>query len=100
MNPLLEPLTLVLKKFLAVLDLNSPFLGNSINSLINTLLLGGLSSYGLILMIIAAFNQYSNISAYGQLDFSMSKLLSYFLFFYGKLFDPTMFIINEHMTIF
>jgi DNA polymerase sigma len=42
--PQLEPLTFLLKKFLALRDLNAPFLG-------------GLSSYGLILLIIAFINQ-------------------------------------------
>lgn len=38
--PIIEPIILTFKKFLAIKDLNSPFLG-------------GLSSYGLILLIVA-----------------------------------------------
>lgn len=74
MYPILESLTLVLKKFLAIRNLNSPFLG-------------GLNSYGLIILIIAYLNE-SYQDYFGQdSQLSKSRALKGFFYFYGKQFD-------------
>ena len=86
--PLLEPLAIILKKFLAVHDLNSPFLG-------------GLSSYGLVILIIAFFN-YDFPQTYSHQYSEMPNLgrsLAHFLYYYSKCFDPALFYINESMQI-
>jgi DNA polymerase sigma len=86
MYPILEPLTLILKKFLAVRNLNQPFQG-------------GLNSYGLIILIIAYLNQNFDEN-YGQ-DSMLSKAraLKGFLFYYGYQFDQNQFMINSDQQI-
>jgi hypothetical protein len=36
---------------------------------------------------------------YGHYDFPVSRLLQFFLLFFGKMFDPAMQIINEQMIV-
>ena len=86
--PLLEPLAIALKKFLAVNDLNSPFLG-------------GLSSYGLIIIVIAFLNNDfpQMYSPHGNGVLSLGRAFGYFLYFYSKCFDPSLHYINENMMI-
>ncbi len=74
----LEPLTIVLKKFLAVHDLNAPFQG-------------GLSSYGVILMIVAFLRQND--------DLELGEALAYFLEYYGKIFNTGCFFIDKHIEL-
>mmetsp|Transcript_21019 Transcript_21019/g.24236 ORF Transcript_21019/g.24236 Transcript_21019/m.24236 type:complete len:95 (+) Transcript_21019:118-402(+) len=68
----LKELTLCIKKFLAVKDLNSPYQG-------------GLSSYGVVIMIVAYMNFFSLQQAWVYI----SQLLIHFLKFYGLKFDET-----------
>ena len=94
--PCLEPLTLILKKFLAVRDLNSPFLGNFFNQLT---FIGGLSSYGLILLILA-YIDLDQPSMYNLDDsVTVARIFTQFLFYYGKIFDYKLQIINEYCEI-
>lgn len=74
----------MLKKFLALKDLNSPFHG-------------GLSSYGVILLIIAFLNEDQQM-IYNPTDgmLSAGRALTQFLYFYGKVFDTMTMIINEY----
>ncbi len=79
-------MTLVLKKFLAVKNLNSPFLG-------------GLNSYGLIILIIAFLNlDWAEIyTKEGAL--SAGRALKWFLYYYGKMFEPNHQMINDQQYI-
>lgn len=82
----LEPLVLVFKKFLALKDLNSPFLG-------------GLSSYGLILLIISLINGNFQEHLTNSGEPSLGRTFFHFLFFYGKIFQPNSLMITEDMLI-
>jgi DNA polymerase sigma len=75
-----------MKKFLAVKDLNSPFLG-------------GLSSYGLVLIIISFLNNDFPEMYETNGEICVSRTLAHLLFFYGKVFDPSVHMVNEHMMI-
>lgn len=66
----MRPLSLILKKFLAVNNLNCPYKG-------------GLSSYSLNMMIIAFLNEFMLMYA----NVSISLLLTYFLDFFAMKFD-------------
>lgn len=66
----LKEMTLCIKKLLAVHDLNSPYQG-------------GLSSYGVVIMIVAYMNFFSLQNAW----VNISQLLMHFLEFYGSKFD-------------
>jgi len=66
----LKELTLCIKKLLSVRDLNSPYQG-------------GLSSYGVIIMIVAYMNFFSLQNAW----VNISQLLIHFFDFYGSKFE-------------
>jgi non-canonical poly(A) RNA polymerase PAPD5/7 len=66
----LKELTLCIKKLLAVKGLNSPYQG-------------GLSSYGVVIMIVAYMNFFSLQNAW----LNVSQLLIHFFEFYGSKFD-------------
>mmetsp|Transcript_17072 Transcript_17072/g.16766 ORF Transcript_17072/g.16766 Transcript_17072/m.16766 type:complete len:477 (-) Transcript_17072:43-1473(-) len=66
----LKEITLVVKKLLCLKGLNSPYKG-------------GLSSYGIVIMIVAYMNFFSIQNAY----LNISQLLIHFLEFYGSKFD-------------
>jgi non-canonical poly(A) RNA polymerase PAPD5/7 len=74
--PLLEPLAVLIKKFLAIRDLNSPFKG-------------GLSSYGLILLIVAMLKRNNFLR--------VSHAFFHFLKYYGKHFELNFDFIDEKM---
>jgi DNA polymerase sigma len=80
---ILQPITLVLKKFLALKNLNSPFLG-------------GLNSYGLIILILSFINgEYrENYNTEGT-QLQVSRTLKCFLYYFGKLFDPAHYMISD-----
>ncbi len=61
----------MLKKFMAIFDLNCPYLG-------------GLSSYSLVLLVVAYIN-YFNLRC---VESSPARLLMGFLDFYGNFFSP------------
>lgn len=71
MYPALTPLTLVLKTFLAKASLSDPFTG-------------GLSSYALLLMIVASIRK----SHEKGTEFNLGALLVDFLELFGRDFDP------------
>lgn len=79
----LTQMTLVLKKFLALRNLNSPFLG-------------GLNSYGLIILIVAFLNnEWSDIYSLKDNQISAARALKAFLYYFGHLFDPNQWMIND-----
>jgi DNA polymerase sigma len=82
----LESLTLVLKKFLALRNMNQPYQG-------------GLNSYGLIILIVTFLNlQLADFySKEGALSFA--RVLKGFLFYFGKQFDSNFNIISEQQQI-
>ena len=64
----------------------------------NAPFLGGLSSYGLILLVIAFVNlDFPQI--YGPDGISTARILTHFFLFYGKLFDPNIQMINEQISV-
>ncbi|TNV74895.1 hypothetical protein FGO68_gene8183 [Halteria grandinella] len=83
---ILESLTLVLKKFLALRNMNQPYQG-------------GLNSYGLIILIVTYLNL--NLPDFynkeGQL--SAARVLKHFLSYFGRHFDSNYYIINEQQQI-
>ncbi len=70
----LKPVTLVLKQLLHKISLNDPYLG-------------GLSSYGLILMIVAFFQSLILKNIYYEIEENFGKILIEFLRFYSTNFD-------------
>lgn len=68
----LKEITLCVKKLLSLKGLNSPYTG-------------GLSSYGVVLMIVAYMNFFSLQNAW----LNISQLLIHFLEFYGSKFDES-----------
>lgn len=72
----LKPITLVLKHLLHVAKLNDPYLN-------------GLSSYGLILMIVAFFQYLIYNGNYEEMHENYGRLLINFLRHYGGFFDYT-----------
>jgi len=79
------PLVLVLKKFLAFIDLNTPFLG-------------GLSSYGLILLLKALINTRTPylFEPYKSDNISLSRTFAHFLYYYGHIFDTYSLMVDEN----
>jgi DNA polymerase sigma len=74
----LKIVALVLKKFLAHYEYNVPYFG-------------GISSYSLVLLIVAYYNSFG--SKYDE-ELTPSKALMGFLDFYGNCFKPELAIIN------
>lgn len=81
----LQPLTITLKNILKSADLNDPYKG-------------GLSSYGLILLIISFLqnkkNEKNNIHIN---DDNLGKLLIDFLAYYSTIFDPSSYIVQTYL---
>ena len=79
----LKPITLIIKKFLALQDLNEPFKG-------------GLGSYGLVILILAFLNTFM---PQGQMNMNhqsyLGRVLFKFLSFYGKEFNPNIMKVNQ-----
>ena len=69
--PNLKEVAILLKKFMALLELNCPYLG-------------GLSSYSLVLLIIAYINYFD----LRRVESTPARLLVGFLEFYGNVFSP------------
>ena len=85
----------MLKKFLAIRNLNSPFLGNEWF----LKCIGGLNSYGLIILILAYLKQdYEENTSPVDGTFSGARTLRGFLFFYSR-FDPAKFLITADQLI-
>lgn len=80
--PNLKEVSIVLKKFLANVDLNTPYFG-------------GISSYSLVLLLVAYMNYFKIKDA---LNMTPSRLLMGFLDYYGNYFNPSSLgisVINE-----
>ena len=69
--PALDQLVLVLKKFLALRNLNSPFLG-------------GLNSYGLIILLVAFMNLYLADFESQDEKISPARALKAFFYYFGR----------------
>jgi non-canonical poly(A) RNA polymerase PAPD5/7 len=81
----LEPLTIALKNILKCAGLNDPFKG-------------GLSSYGLILLIVSFLqSQQEQSKSIGKEGVNLGKLFMDFLYYYGMYFDPTKYIVCTHI---
>lgn len=77
----LEPLTICLKHLIYCSGLNDPYKG-------------GLSSYGLILLIVSFLqNQVEAKRSIKAKNFNLGRLFLEFLYYYGYYFDPTKYII-------
>ena len=70
---------MILKRFLAIKELNSPYHG-------------GLSAYSAVLLLIAYMNNFSQLLQSPQL--TAGRLLMGFLDFYSNCFDPKMYGVN------
>ena len=79
----MKEVAILLKKFLALHDFNSPYYGKIIVYLKN---IGGISSYSAVLLIVAYMN-YFGIRKDSE-GISPSRLLMGFLDFYGNYFNP------------
>lgn len=81
----LEPLLYALKNLLKNANLNDPYTG-------------GLSSYGLILMLVSFLqNQRANNKPIKiKEDFNLGKLFLEFCWYYGVMFDHTKYVINAY----
>lgn len=87
----LKPLTIILKKYLALKCLNSPFQGT-------------MSSYGLVLMLLAllkdmsVFNPGQETAAFGSQLFmiNLGKAFAHFLLVFGEQFSVQHFSIDEN----
>ena len=87
-HPFLKPLAIVLKKYLALKNLNSPFQGT-------------MSSYGLVLMILAILKDmgksFRNFEVPGQLfEKHLGRAFIHFLAVYGEQFSTQYQTIDEH----
>jgi len=74
----LKEVSILLKKFLAIHNFNSPYYG-------------GLSSYSTVILLIAYMNYFD---LRNNVNLTPSRLLMGFLDFYGNYFDPNSFGIN------
>lgn len=85
----LKPVSILLKKFLAIHNFNSPYYGK-IRSLYS-IFLGGLSSYSTVILIVAYMNYFGmkGIMNPEMTDMTPSRLLMGFLDFYGNCFNPS-----------
>ena len=87
-HPFLKPLAVVLKKYLALKNLNSPFQGT-------------MSSYGLVLMIIALLKDmgktFANLEQQEGRNFriNLGRALTHFLAVYGDQFQTQYFCIDD-----
>ena len=81
----LQPLTITLKNILKSAELNDPYKG-------------GLSSYGLVLLIVSFLQtqkrEKKNISKEGD---NLGKLLMDFLLYYSTIFDPSSYIVYTYL---
>ena len=88
-HPFLKPLAIILKKYLALKNLNSPFQGT-------------MSSYGIVLMILALLKDmgkaYPNLELQKDALFAISlgRAFTHFLTVYGEQFSTQYFCIDEH----
>ncbi len=81
----LEPLTIALKNLLKCAGLNDPYKG-------------GLSSYGLILIIVSFFqSQQDQGKPLSKENYNLGRLFMEFLYHYGVIFDPSKYIIYTHV---
>lgn len=78
----------MLKRFLAVNNLNHPYLGKLLNG---NNCLGGISSYSAVLLIVAYMNEYG---LHRDPNLTPSLLLHGFLDFYSNHFNPKVFGVN------
>lgn len=91
--PCLKEVSIILKKFLANLNLNSPYYGTYIK--LNKIYVGGISSYSLVLLLVAYMNYFKIKDA---INITSSRLLMGFLDYYGNYFNPNSLgisVINE-----
>jgi DNA polymerase sigma len=91
--PNLKEVSIVLKMFLAKLDLNTPYFGKTTDW--DLIFIGGISSYSLVLLIVAYMN-YFKIK--DTINMTPSRLLMGFLDYYGNYFNPSSLgisVINE-----
>lgn len=81
----LEPLIISLKNLLKCAGLNDPYKG-------------GLSSYGLILLVVSFLqNQEDQGKCILRENINLGRLFMEFLYYYGVFFDPTKYIIYTHI---
>lgn len=90
-HPFLKPLAIILKKYLALKSLNSAFQGT-------------LSSYGLVLMLLALlkdlalanFNlEFAPVGSH-QYKVNLGKTFAHFLYVYGEQYSTQHFMIDEN----
>jgi len=72
--PSLKPLTLILKQLLSAADLNDPYQQ-------------GLSSYGLVLMIVAFLQHKEQLTMHSEENPNLGQILCELLMYYGSSFD-------------
>ena len=81
----LEPLIISLKNILKCAGLNDPYKG-------------GLSSYGLILLVVSFLqNEKEGGNIISKDKYNLGKLFIEFLYYYGVIFDPTKYIIITYL---
>ena len=78
--PCLKEVAIILKKFLAIHEFNSPYYG-------------GISSYSAVLLIVAYMNYFDLKNSVGL---TPSRLLMGFLEFYGKDFKPFLYGVSVY----
>ena len=86
--PVIEPVVVVLKKFLAIKDMNTPYKG-------------GLSSYSLILLVHALLKT-KNLNLYdpkNPKNYSVGRVFFEFLNYYGSSFDSRLFMVDMSTEI-
>jgi hypothetical protein len=79
----LREVSILLKKFLAIHNFNSPYYGIPYQNLI---LIGGISSYSAVILLVAYMNYFQ---LKGSNNLSPSRLLMGFLDFYGNFFNAS-----------
>ncbi len=89
----LEPLIFALKNILKNANLNDPYTVTIFN------VQGGLSSYGLILMVVSFLqSQQENKKSIKIADGNLGRMFIEFLWYYGLMFDHTKYVIYAYPT--
>ncbi len=83
--PHLREVAILLKRFLTVNNLNQSYLGKTLSNLV-----GGISSYSAVLLVVAYIKNYDLQSQH----MTPSRLLMGFLEFYSNCFDPRHYGVN------